>query len=147
MKKLLPFSGSPSKSGCPGEEPLGFSVAQLASPVLGGDCCTPMEQLPSTTSPLQEPHSPKTPEQDLPSPVKLASIVVWTSQSCLTSGSPPLFRETLSAPPILWKSHTASKKTEQQCQPSGHIPQHCQGKHCPATESTTPPGKRKQQAR
>ena len=45
------------------------------------------------------------------------------------------FRETLSALPTLQKSHTASKKTDKQHQPSGNIPQQWQGKHCPATFS------------
>ena len=58
-KKNLPtFSGSPFKSGCPREESLGFTAAQLAAPALGG-CCTPAEQLPSTASPLQEPSQPR----------------------------------------------------------------------------------------
>ena len=48
--------------------------------------------VPSTASPLQEPNSPETPEQALPGRVKFAPIVVWTSQSCLPSGSPPLLQ-------------------------------------------------------
>lgn len=35
----------------PGEEPPGFSAAQLPTPTLGG-CCASVEQLPSTASPL-----------------------------------------------------------------------------------------------
>ena len=82
-----------SQFSCPGEEPLGFSAAQLAAPTLGvGRCCTLVEQLPSTTSRLEEPHSPKTPEQALLGHVKSASISVQTSQSCLPSGSPPLLQ-------------------------------------------------------
>ena len=63
------------QSSCPGEEPLGCSAAQLATPTLKG-CCTPVEHLPSTTSHLKEPHSPKTAEQDLPGHVKSASTSV-----------------------------------------------------------------------
>ena len=99
----------------------GERKAQLAAPTLRG-CNTSAGQLPSTSSCLEEPHSPKTPEQALPGRMKSASILVQTSQSCLPSESPPCFRETLSALPTLWKSHAASKKTDQQCQPSGNIP-------------------------
>ena len=140
------FSDSPSESVYPEDEPLGLSVTQIASPTLGGHC-TPWEQLPSTASPLQEPHSPKTPEQALPGRVKSASISVQTSQSCLPSGSPLLLQRDPVSPAHPQKSNAASKKTDQQHQPSGNIPQQCQGKRCLATESTTPPGKRKQQAR
>ena len=79
------------QSGCHGDEPLGFSVAQLATPALVGGR-TPVEQLSSTASPLEDPHSPETPEQALPGCEKSASIVVQTSQSCLPSGSPPLLQ-------------------------------------------------------
>ena len=89
-KDLPTFSDSPSESRCPREEPLRFSVIQIAAPTLGGGCYTPVEQLPSTASPLQEPHSLKTPEQALPGRVKSAPIAVCISQSCLPSGSPPL---------------------------------------------------------
>ena len=143
------FTSTPMQScqfSCPGEEPLGFSVAQLATPALGwGGCSTPVEQLPSTASPLEEPHSQKTPEQALTGHVKSASILVQTSQSCLPTGSLLCFRETLSAPPTLRKSHAASKKTDQQRQPSGNILQQCQGKPCPVTGSTTPPRKNNKQ--
>ena len=106
--KAASIGGGLANPSCPGEEPLGLSVAQIAAPTLGG-YCTPVEQLTSTASPLEEPHSPVTPEQALPSRVKSATIVVWTSQSCLPSGSPPLLH-TLLAPSTLQKSHTASKK-------------------------------------
>ena len=69
--------------------------------------------MPSTTSPMEEPHGPETSEPALPSCTKSASITVQTSQSCLPSGSPPCFRETLLAPPNLRKSHAASKRTDQ----------------------------------
>ena len=49
--------------------------------------------------------------------------------------------------PRNFQCHTTSKNTDQQHQPSGNIPQQWQGKHCPATGSTTVPWKRKQQAR
>ena len=88
---LPPLWCGPSNSGHPGEEPLGFSVAQLASSNLGW-WCTPVELLPSTTSPLEEPHIPETPEEALPGYVKSASIAVRTSQSCLHSGSPSLLQ-------------------------------------------------------
>ena len=43
-----------SQFSCPGEKPLGFSAAYIAASALRG-CCTPVEQLPNTASPLQEP--------------------------------------------------------------------------------------------
>ena len=61
-----------SQFSCPGEEPLGFSVAQLAAPTLGG-CCTPVEKLPSTTSTLQEP----------PQPRKARTGSAWPCNICL----------------------------------------------------------------
>ena len=42
MQNLLPLWGSPSSSGCPGEEALGFSAAQLPDLTLTG-CYTPVE--------------------------------------------------------------------------------------------------------
>ena len=75
----------------------GERKAQLAAPTLRG-CNTSAEQLPSTSSCLEEPHSPKTPEQALPGHVKSASISVQTSQSCLPSGSPPLLQRDLVSP-------------------------------------------------
>ena len=108
-KDLPIFSDSPSESGCPGEEPLGFSVTQMAAPAPRG-CCTPEEQLPNTANPMQEPHSLKTPEQALPGRVKSATIVVCTSQSCLPSGSPPLLqREPVSPINTPEKSHYLKK--------------------------------------
>ena len=80
-----------------GEEPRRFSVTQIAAPAPRG-CCTPEEQLPNTANPLQEPHSLKTPEQALHDQVKSATIVVWTSQSCLPSGSPPLLQRNTVSP-------------------------------------------------
>ena len=74
-----------------GKSPLGSQRPSWLLPPLGG-CCNPEEQLTSTTSPLEEPHSPVTPEKSLPSHMKSASIAVQTSQSCLPSGSPPLLQ-------------------------------------------------------
>ena len=89
--KVMPkFSVSPSESGCTVAEPPVFSVTQIPAPSRGGVPCTPAEQLPSTIRPLQEPYSPKTPDQALLGRVKSAPIMVWISQSCLPSGSPPL---------------------------------------------------------
>ena len=82
MQKLPPLVGGPAKPTCPGEEYLGFSVAQLAAPALV-ESCTPVEQLTSTTIPLQESSSTVIPEKALPSQVKTASIVLLTFQSCL----------------------------------------------------------------
>ena len=143
---LPPLQCDPANPCCLGEESLGFSAAQLAAPTLGG-CCTPMEQLTSTASPLKEPHSPVTPEQALPSHVKSAPIVLRTSQSRLPSGSPPLLqRDTVS--PAYSQEKLRCLKEDRPTPPAlGNIPQQCQGKHCLATERTTPPGKRKQQAR
>ena len=76
MKNLLPFSGSPSKSGNTREEPLGFSAAQLATPTLGG-CFTPVEQMPSTASPLQE----------VPQPRKARTSSARTYKICLHCGA------------------------------------------------------------
>ena len=96
--------------GCPREELPGFSVTQIASPAPRG-CCTPEEQLPNTANPLQEPHSLKTPEQALHGQVKSATIVVWTSQSCLPSGSPPLLqRNTVSPINTPEKPHCLKKR-------------------------------------
>ena len=83
--------------GYPREEPLRFSVTQIAAPAPRG-WCTPEEQLPNTANPLQEPHSLKTPEQALHDQVKSATIVGWTSQSCLPSGSPPLLQRNTVSP-------------------------------------------------
>ena len=96
---------------------------------------------------LQGPcYPPKTPG-GAENQVKSATIVGWTSQSCLPSGSPPLLQRNTVSPSTLHKSHTASKKIDQQRQPSGNIPRQFQGKHYPITESTTPSGERRQQAR
>ena len=58
IQNLPPLWGDPANPGCPGEEPLGFSEAWLSCSRHWG-CCTPVEQLPSTASPLQEPGQPR----------------------------------------------------------------------------------------
>ena len=145
-ENLPPLPCDPANPCCLGEESLGFSAAQLAAPTLGG-CCTPLEQLTSTTSPPEEPNSPVTPEQALPSCVKSASIAMQTSQSYLPSGSPPLLQRDPVSPAHPQENPCCLKEDDQQSQPPGNISQQCQGKPCPATGSTTPPRKRKQQAR
>ena len=133
----------PANPCCPGEETLGLSAAQLAAPALRG-VYIPMEQMNSAASPLEEPHSPVTPEQDFPSCVKSASIAVCTSQFCLPSGSPPLLQRDPVSPSHPQENLSCLKEDDQQCQPSGDIPQQCQGKLCLVMGSTTPPRKRKQ---
>ena len=72
MQNLPPFQSGPANSSCPGEEPLKFSAAQLATSTLGG-CFTPVEQMPSTASPLQE----------VPQPRKARTSSAWPCNICL----------------------------------------------------------------
>ena len=62
-----------SQFSCPGEVPLGSSVAQLATPTFRG-CCTPEEELAHTGSPLQEPPQPRKARKAQPSHAKSSSI-------------------------------------------------------------------------
>ena len=90
MQNLLPFQGSPVSSGCPGEEPLEFSAVWLATPTLGGGGgCTPVELLPSTASPLEEPHSPE--KLDKLGPTMQSVLPLWGGPASSTCpGEEPL---------------------------------------------------------
>ena len=86
---LFPLWGGPASSSCPGEVPISLPAAQIAAPAFRR-CCTPAEQLPSTTSALEESYSPETPEQPPPGYGKSASNAGQSCQSQLPWESAPL---------------------------------------------------------
>ena len=93
-----------------------------------------MEQLLRTAHPLEDLHSPKTPEQALPGQGKSKSIEAQICQSCLPSESPPL----LQSDPA---SHTHPQETPR-CFKEYQPTSPALGKHSTAVPGQTLPGHR-----
>ena len=108
---------------------------------------TPVEQPLSAACPQEELCGPGALGQVLPSHRKCASTVMRTCQSCPPSGSALWPQSELATPLALGKHPIALKKACQCHQPFGSTLQQHQGKHCLAMGSSSPPQKRKTQAR
>ena len=131
MKNLPPLQGDPANSCCPRREPLGFSAAWISAPALSR-CCTPIEQLPSTASPLEVSHSPEKARKNLAWPCKICLHcgVVLPVKAALgkrpygsqqprqpfpTLGSSALLWNTCPAQPDPWKTPTVHKHQRKLC--------------------------------
>ena len=146
MGNLLPLRRGSASSSFSGEVPLCLPAAWLAASTLRR-CYTPTEQCPAPPDPWKSPTAQKHQNKLCPAMQNLLPSQCRSPSPACPQEVLLCFIETLLALPTLRKSHADSKKTGQHRQPSGNIPQQCQGKPCLAMGSTTPPRKRKQQTR